>query len=118
MTAIDDETRLRHMLDAAHDAVSFIQGKAKADLEQDRMLQFAVVRAIEIVGEAATNISSSLQAQHPEIAWRQVIGTRNQVVHAYFRVDLDILWQILIADLPVLIAQLEAILRSKGIEPS
>ena len=103
----EDAVRLRHMLDAAKRAIDFMQGRAKSDLESDEQLSLAVVRLLEILGEAAKNVSEDLRKDYPDIPWRQIAGTRDRLIHGYFDVDLDIVWQIISTDLPVLAAQLE-----------
>lgn len=72
---LPDEVRLRHMLDAAQKAVSFTQGRARTDLETDKLLALALVRPLEIVGEAAKNVSQETRDQAPQIPWRQIAGT-------------------------------------------
>jgi uncharacterized protein with HEPN domain len=103
----EDAVRLRHMLDAARRAIDFMQGRAKSDLESDEQLSLAVVRLLEILGEAAKNVSEDLRKDYPDIPWRQIAGTRDRLIHGYFDVDLDIVWQIISTDLPVLVVQLE-----------
>ena len=103
----EDAVRLRHMLDAAKRAIDFMQGRAKSDLESDEQLSLAMVRLLEILGEAAKNVSEDLRKDYPDIPWRQIAGTRDRLIHGYFDVDLDIVWQIISTDLPVLVAQLE-----------
>jgi len=98
------------MLDAAQKARRFIQGRERTDLEMDEMLSLAIVRLLEIVGEAAAHVSEPVQASLPGIPWRQITGARNRLIHGYFDVDLDIVWAILQDDLPPLIVQLEQIL--------
>lgn len=103
----DDEIRLRHMLDAAREAVSFTLGRTRGDLENDRRLVLALVKDIEIVGEAGTRITETTREQLPTIPWEEIIGMRNRLVHAYFSINLDIVWQTVQEDLPKLIALLE-----------
>ena len=103
----DDEIRLRHMLDAAREAVSFTLGRTRSDLENDRQLVLALVKDIEIVGEAGTRITETTREQLPTIPWEEIIGMRNRLVHAYFSINLDIVWQTVGEDLPKLIALLE-----------
>jgi uncharacterized protein with HEPN domain len=106
-----DAVRLRHMLDHAREAVSLVVRKERGDLDTDRVLQLALVRLIEIVGEAARRVSDETQSRHPQIPWPQVISTRNRLVHGYDFVDHDILWETITDDLPALIAQLEQIIQ-------
>ena len=107
----DDQIRLRHMLDAAHEAVAFTQGRKRADLDTDRMLALSLVKEIEIIGEAANQIAETSREQLPEIPWADIIGMRNRLVHAYFDINLEILWQTVEQDLPPLIRALERVLK-------
>ncbi|MGQ9786674.1 MAG: HepT-like ribonuclease domain-containing protein [Anaerolineae bacterium] len=102
------------MVDAAREAVSFAQGRAREDLDTDRMLVLALVQCLAIIGEAASRITAAFQQQHPQVPWADIIGMRNRLVHAYFDVNLDILWHTIQDDLPPLIAQMEAILAAEG----
>lgn len=103
MSKIDDLTRLKHIRDAATTAINFVGNRGRDDLDQDQMLSLALVRLIEIIGEAANNISPPCQTTYNQIPWREIIGMRNRVVHAYFEVDLDIIWQVIVDDLPLLL---------------
>jgi uncharacterized protein with HEPN domain len=108
-----DEVRLRHMLEAAQKAIQFTDGCERADLDSDEILMLAVVRLIEIFGEAAKNITQDLKAQTSEIPWRQISGTRDRLSHAYFDVNLDIIWDIVKRDLPALVTHIEKLLNGK-----
>ena len=108
---LKDEDRLRHMLDAARKAVEFVAGKDRGHLDRDEQLSLALIRLLEIIGEAATNMSSDFCQAHPEIPWKRIAGTRNRLIHGYFDIDFDILWQIVTTQLPPLISQLEKIVR-------
>lgn len=98
----DDTTRLRHMLEAVHEAVGFAQGRTRADLDSDRMLVMALVKEVEIIGEAAYRISAATQEQLPDVPWEDIIGMCHRLVHAYFDINLDILWETVQNDLPPL----------------
>ena len=104
------DVRLRHMLDHAREAIALTQGKTRADLDSDRILNLALVRLLEIVGEAGNRVPKEERALHPEIPWAQIVGLRNRLIHGYDAVDNDILWQILAHDLPTLVTALAAIL--------
>lgn len=104
-----DKARLRHMLDAAQEAVSFAAGRSRQDLETDRMLNLSLVRLLEIVGEAARGLSPEFRDAHPETPWKKIAGMRDRLIHGYFDVNLDIVWQTVTQEVPMLIAQLEAI---------
>jgi uncharacterized protein with HEPN domain len=99
------------MLDHAGEAVNMIAGKAPEDLGKERMLELALIRLVEVIGEAAARVSEAGQAKYPEIPWREVIGMRNRLIHGYDSVDLSVLWDTVELDLPPLIAQLEKILK-------
>ena len=107
MTKIDDLTRLKHIKQAIVEAVCFTKGRNRQDLEQERMLSLALVKLIEIIGEAANKISDEKQNQYSQIPWRRMIGMRNRLTHAYFEVDLDIVWQVINQDLPNILPQIE-----------
>ena len=102
--------RLRHMLDYAREAVALVQGRKPADLDDDRLLELALVRLLEVVGEAASRVPMEERALYPVIPWPQIVGLRNRLIHGYDAVDQEILWQIVVQDLPPLITALEKIL--------
>lgn len=107
----NDFERLNHMLDAAQYSLEFIKGKTRKELETNQMLSFAIVRALEIVGEAASQVSKSYQSKHPQIEWRAIIGMRNRLIHAYFNIDYDIVWQAAKKEIPTLIKQIKALMK-------
>jgi len=109
MSEHDSDIRLRHMLDYAREAVSVTQGRSRADLDSDRLLNLALVQLVTMAGEAANRVPADVQAQHPEIAWPSIVGMRNRLIHGYDKIDFDILWQTVTEDLPPLIASLEKI---------
>ena len=73
------------------------------------MLSLALVRLLEIIGEAARGVSASLREKHPEVAWSQMSGMRDRLIHGYFDVNLDVVWRTVTEDLRPLIAELENI---------
>jgi len=95
------------MLDAAREAIAFTQGHTDNDLSDDRMLVLALVKDVEIIGEAAYQVSQPTRNQLPDIPWDDIIGMRHRLVHAYFDINLDILWRTVQDDLSPLIAALE-----------
>lgn len=107
---VDDETRLRHMLDAAREATDMAAGQQRGDLDTDRKLCLSLVHLLEIVGEAAAGVSQEARRRHAELPWKRMRGMRNRLIHAYFDVNLDVVWQTIQEDLPGLVAQLEGIL--------
>ena len=105
----DDSVRLRHMLDSAREAVELIHGKSRADLDTNRVLSLALVRLLEIVGEAASKVTTATREQTPDISWSQIVSLRHRLIHGYDTINMDILWKILTDDLPALIGQLQKI---------
>ena len=110
----DDAIRLLHMLDAAREAVAFARGRTRDDLDNDRQLVLALVKDVEIVGEAATQVTEPTRQGLPEIPWERIVGMRNRLVHAYFDINLDIVWKTVQGDLPELISLLEPAIPSDG----
>jgi uncharacterized protein with HEPN domain len=106
-----DAIRLRHMLDAALEALSFVAGRSLVDVVRDRQLALSLIKDIETIGEAASKVSPDTQAALPEIGWRAVIATRNRLVHVYFDVDFRVVWETATQDLGPLIAALETALK-------
>ncbi|GIV83663.1 MAG: hypothetical protein KatS3mg052_0670 [Candidatus Roseilinea sp.] len=103
----DDRVRLQHMLDAAREAVEFARLARRQDLDHDRKLTLALVKDIEIIGEAAYQISEATRQQLPQIPRDDIVGMRHRLVHAYFDINLDVLWNTVKDDLPALIAILQ-----------
>ncbi len=108
-----DLIRLRHMLDAAKEVYSFTSGKSRNDLDTDRKLALALVKDIEIIGEAASKISEQARGKYLSVPWLDIINMRNRLTHAYFDIDLDIVWDTATKDLPPFIAMLEKIIQSE-----
>ena len=113
MSRDDPQVRLRHMLAYAREAVELMVNRTRADLDTDRALGLAILRCVEIVGEAAGRVPLMTRRRYPKILWRQIIGMRNRLIHGYDIVDYDIVWSTVAHDLPPLIAELEKIVRSK-----
>lgn len=100
------------MLEASKAALKHLSRKKRKDLDVNRTILSAVVRELEIIGEAANSTPIAFQKKHPEIPWRQMIAMRNRLIHAYFDVDHDIVWITTKDYLPKLILQLEIALKS------
>jgi uncharacterized protein with HEPN domain len=98
------------MLDAALEAQTFMKDITQESLREDRKTTQAVIRSIEVIGEAAVNISKEFKEMHPDIPWKQIAGMRNWLIHAYFDVDYNHIWSTVQKDLPVLIPQLKKLL--------
>jgi uncharacterized protein with HEPN domain len=106
----DDAIRLRHMLDAAREALGFVRGRVRTDLNNDRMLVLSLVKEIEIIGEAAYQMSQGARYELQDVPWDDIIRMRHRLVHAYFDINLDILWSTAVYDLPALVHVLEPLL--------
>jgi len=107
MSRRDSDLPLHQMLDHAREAIKLSEGKSSEELVDDRVLGLAIVRLMEIVGEAANRVPKEEQSRHPEIPWTQIIGLRNRLIHGYDAIDYEILWNILNHDLPELVQSLE-----------
>ncbi|HVX35463.1 MAG TPA: HepT-like ribonuclease domain-containing protein [Hyphomicrobium sp.] len=94
-------------------AMRFVEGRNRSDLESDEMLLFALVRAIEIVGEAASKMSDEARAEMPELPWASIVGMRHRLVHAYFEINRDILWTTVTEAVPPLAEHLKALLKDE-----
>ena len=114
MSRHDPMVRVRHMLDHTREAVEMVKGKTRADLDADRQLNLALVRLVEVIGEAANRVPDDFRSRHPQVPWRQTVGMRNRMVHGYDVIDFDILWSVLQKDLPSLIEALEKILNQEA----
>ena len=106
----EDRIRLLYMLDAAGKAVAFTSGKTREDLESDEVLALALVRLLEVIGEASKGVSEELRGRYPGVKWRAIAATRDRLIHGYFDVDQDIVWQIVTVDLLPLVDSLKIIL--------
>ena len=104
---VKDSARIAHILEAAQDIKNFIQGKDRSSLDTEKMLLYAIVRAIEIIGEASSQISSETRSQYPDLPWRDAIGMRNQLIHAYITVDSDIVWRTATVAIPQFIEEIK-----------
>ncbi len=106
MTASRDEVRLRHMLTEARKLVLKVRSRTRADLDMDEDLAAVLAWRLGVIGEAAARVSQQTRDQNPQIPWSQIVGLRNRLVHGYDRIDLDLVWQIIIGDLPPLLTAL------------
>lgn len=102
MSERDETVYLADMLEAVDAALRYMDGRTRAELAADQMLFDAVVRQLEVLGEAATHVSESTRSRAPAVPWRGLVGMRNVLIHAYHRVDLDVVWKSVTTELPVL----------------
>lgn len=104
-----DGLYLGHILSAITDIEDFARDGREAFMA-DRKTQSAVIRQLEIVGEAVKQLSETLRSAHPEIPWRLIAGARDRLIHAYFQVDLDSVWAMVVKDLPELKSRISLLL--------
>lgn len=105
----NDVIRLQHMLDYARITVQFTLNKTRFDLNNDMQLALAIMKGIEIIGEAAANISQETKEQIAQFDWADIVGMRNRLFHVYFNIDFDIIWNTAKNDIPELIREREKI---------
>ena len=108
---VKDPARLEHMLDAIGRIFVFVQGKTREELQNDSILYYAVVKNIEIIGEAAYMLTPDFKDAHPETAWKVIVGMRHFLVHGYYEVDAEEVWNVVEKDLQPLKTQLESYLK-------
>jgi uncharacterized protein with HEPN domain len=93
----------------AQRAIGYCSGLNREQFAANQMMQDAVLRNIELIGEAATRIPEAVRLAHPQIPWREIVAMRNQLIHGYLGVDLDVAWDVVQVELPLLIIQLKAV---------
>ena len=103
---ISDRIRLQHIRDAAAEALSFTSGRDVGDLIEDRMLALSLIKELEIIGEAAGKISEETRIAFPSIPWIDIIGMRNRLIHGYYDLDIDLIWDTVTIDLPDLLVEI------------
>jgi len=111
MSRRDDTVTLRQMLDMGREILSLTRGRSAAELRRNRLLELAVSRLLEVLGEAARRVSAGFREAHPELPWTQMIGMRNVLLHAYDDVDLATVWTTIQDDIPRLVQALERLVR-------
>jgi len=100
---------LEHILENIKKIEEFSKDASKNEIIENIQKQYALIRAVEIIGEAVRNLPDDFTKKHPDIPWKEVIGTRDKLIHHYFGVDLDILWEIIKGDIPKLKKQIKQI---------
>ena len=106
------EDALNDILGAARKAIEFVAETNSENLADDDKTEYAVIRALEIVGEAARRVSQSFREEHPNVPWSEMAGMRDKLIHDYFGVDLDVVLKTVREDLPPLISSIQAIIAS------
>jgi uncharacterized protein with HEPN domain len=107
---IDDGDRLRHILDACLSIQAYTIGKTRVDFDADPVLCLALIRLVEIIGEAASKLSNELKQAHDEIPWIDIVGMRNRLIHGYYDIDNTVVWRTVSEDIPKLIEQISKLL--------
>lgn len=102
------------MMDATQEILEFMSDKRREDLDRNRMLSLSIVRLLEIIGEAANKVSPEFRRQYDKVSWKSIVGMRNRLIHGYYDIDLDVVWQTVTADIPRLARELEHVLQCEG----
>lgn len=110
MSRRNPRVALEQMRDHVREILAFAEGRQRRDLDIDRQFELAMVRLLEIIGEAATRVPGDQRSAYPDIPWSQLIGLRNHLIHGYDSVDRDILWRIVVDDLPKPMTALDVLL--------
>jgi len=106
-----DKAYLKHILDAITDIEKFTEGITKEGFFENKEKQYAVLRGLEIVGEATKNLSKELKTRHPEVPWKDIAGMRDKLIHEYFGVNLELVWETIKNKLPQFKKQIHKILK-------
>jgi|SRR3972149_10570573 len=114
--ARDEFLYLRHVLDAINTIEEYLQGVDEEHFKATRLLQDGTIREIEIIGEAVKNVSKDIRKSYPEVPWQDIAGMRDKLIHGYFGVDIEKVWDSAKEDLPVLKEQVKGILKDFGQE--
>jgi uncharacterized protein with HEPN domain len=109
----EDLNRLYHIWQAAQEICEHTQFRTKKQFNSDRLLQLAGVRLIEIIGEAASRITSQFKEQHGYVDWAAMTAMRNRLIHVYFDIDLEVVWNTITEDMPALMAVIKPILQKE-----
>ena len=109
MSKKDPLVFIEHIIENINDIELFSEGLKRKDLEKDRLRHKAIIRSVEVIGEAAKNIPLQIRNKYPEIPWKDISGTRDTLIHRYFGIDFDILWNIIRNDIPLLKKQISKI---------
>lgn len=99
----DDNFRLQHLIEAAEKAIAYAAGRDRAALDDDELLRLALTKLVEIVGEAAKQVSAPTRQAYPAVPWSAAARMRDRLVHHYFDINLDVLWTTVTVDLPELL---------------
>jgi len=106
---VKDKGRLEHILESIDNIVEFTNGISYNDLSTDKLLNFAVIKNLEIIGEASYKITKDFKAKHPEVEWRLIIDLRHVLVHGYYKIKQEVIWDIIQRDLMPLREQIQTL---------
>jgi uncharacterized protein with HEPN domain len=109
----NDQKYLGRMLEAAQDAMEFMKGRTRDDLNEDKQLTLSLVKSLEMLASSAEKVSKACRSDCKPIPWVEVIEIKQQVVHTYWEIDRDWLWEKMTVDLPEIINALEVLLKDK-----
>ena len=105
---------LQDIVEATDRIASYIEGATRDEFEADQMRIDAVIRNLGIIGEAVKNIPDSIRERYPSVAWHNIAGLRNRVIHVYFNVDMDIIWDVVQSKLPPLRTQIQQLIKERS----
>jgi len=111
-TQRDDSVYLKHIRDAVAKIQVYVKGVSKSSFKRETLIQDAVIRQIEIIGEAAKRVSEKTRSENVQIPWQDISGMRNKLIHDYFGVDIEKVWLTVRKDIPLLKKQINRILES------
>ena len=110
---LSDKERLDHILDAINSIEQFCTGVTPESFQNNYMLQLAVVKLLEVIGEASNHLSKELKDEYSEIEWKLIVGSRNVLIHEYFSISFDIVWEAVQKDIPILKKDIHKIIKGK-----
>ena len=105
---------LQDIVEAINRIESYVQDMTRPQFETDRMRFDAVVRNLEVIGEAVKRVPNSIRENYPNVAWRKIAGLRDRLIHAYFDIDIDIIWDVVQSELPTLKSDVQRIINNKA----
>jgi uncharacterized protein with HEPN domain len=114
MSKRTDSESLQDILEAIHRITTYIASMTYESFVNDTKTQDAVIRNIEILGEASKNLSEVIRAKYPNIPWKSMSQTRDRLIHHYFGVNLDIVWGVITLELPQLVSKIQGIVEDEG----
>jgi len=106
----EDKVFLAHIRDACLEAIEIMGGTSLDEMRSDKMQRYALLKLLEVIGEASMNVSPELKLEHPEIPWKKMVGLRNRLVHGYMDVDYSIIHETIVKDIPPLLSSVEVVL--------